>query len=251
MSHTCKSVISHTWTSRISLVTHVNESCHNYEWVTSRMSMRHVTLLQESCRHTCEWVVSQGRAATELRWFPLLWRVMSLIWMSHVTQVDEPRCTYEWVMSHIWMSHITHMTESYHAYEWVMSHIWLSHVTHMTESCHTYEQVMLHIWMSHVTQSSSWKTRSRRTARTAHSSLEDWMSHATHVNELCHTCEWVMSHIWLSHVTHMNESYYAVKKCKDCTLKSWKLNGQSCYTYGVAMISRLLKIIGLFCKRAL
>jgi len=38
--------------------------------------------------------------------------------------------TYEWVVSHIWMSHVTHMNESCHTYEWVMSHIWMSRVTH-------------------------------------------------------------------------------------------------------------------------
>jgi len=31
--------------------------------------------------------------------------------------------TYEWVMSHIWMSHVTYMNESCQIYEWVMSHI--------------------------------------------------------------------------------------------------------------------------------
>jgi len=30
---------------------------------------------------------------------------------------------YEWVMSHIWMSHVTHMNESCHTCEWVMSHM--------------------------------------------------------------------------------------------------------------------------------
>jgi len=48
----------------------------------------------------------------------------------------------EWVMSHIWMSHVTHMNESWHIYEWVMSQIWISHVTHMNESCQTHACVM-------------------------------------------------------------------------------------------------------------
>ena len=54
-----------------------------------------------------------------------------------------------------------------------------------------------------------------------------WMSHGTHVNHSWNTYEWVMSHIWMSHATHVNESY------------------------GVATMSRRLKIISLFCKRAL
>ena len=104
--------------------------------------------------------------------------VMSHIWMSHVTHMNESCHTYEWVMSHIWMSHVTHRNESSHTYEWVMSHICISHVTHMNESCHTYECVKSHVWMSQV----------------------------THMNESCHTYEWVMLHIWMSHVTHTNKS---------------------------------------------
>ena len=58
------------------------------------------------------------------------------------------RCdTYEWVISHVWTSHVTHMNESCHTYEWVVSHIRMSHVTHMNESCHTYEWVMSHMQM--------------------------------------------------------------------------------------------------------
>ena len=45
--------------------------------------------------------------------------------------------TYERVMSHIWMSHVT-----CHTYERVMSHIWTSqvtcYVTHMNEWCHVF-----------------------------------------------------------------------------------------------------------------
>ena len=62
--------------------------------------------------------------------------------MSLVTRMDESYMlwwTHEWVMSHIWRSHVTHMNESCHTYEWVMSHMWRSHVTHVKESRHTYE----------------------------------------------------------------------------------------------------------------
>jgi len=38
--------------------------------------------------------------------------------------------TYEWVMSNVWKSHVTHMNESCHTYECVMSHIRTSHGTH-------------------------------------------------------------------------------------------------------------------------
>ena len=60
---------------------------------------------------------------------------------SHIW-LDSFKCV-TWVMSHLWMSHVTYVNESCHICEWVMSHIWLSlvvhmrmsHVTHMNESC--------------------------------------------------------------------------------------------------------------------
>ena len=99
-----------------SVVTHMNESCHTYERVTSHIWRSHVTHMNESVSH-----------------------------------MKELRHTYEGVASHIWTSHVTHMNESCHTYEWVMSHLWLSHVSHMNESCNTYEWVMSHIWTSYGT----------------------------------------------------------------------------------------------------
>jgi len=60
--------------SWISHVTHVDESCHAYEWVMS----------------TYEWVISH-------------------VWMSHFTSVNELCHTFVWVMSHIRISHVTHL----------------------------------------------------------------------------------------------------------------------------------------------
>jgi len=45
--------------------------------------------------------------------------------------------TYKLLMSHLWMSHVTLMNELCHLYALAMSHIWTT--------------VMLHTWMSHVT----------------------------------------------------------------------------------------------------
>jgi len=42
----------------MSHVTHMNESCHTYEWVMSHIWMSHVTHMNESC-HIYEWVMSQ------------------------------------------------------------------------------------------------------------------------------------------------------------------------------------------------
>jgi len=119
--------MSHT---RMSHITHVNESCHTYESVVSHVWMSDVnesfgTHVNQSC-HTYEWVTSH-------------------IWMRH--------------MSHVWMSHVTHMNEAGHTYGWIMSHIWMNHVSHMNESCHTFEWVMLRIRMSHISQNSPARTQ--------------------------------------------------------------------------------------------
>ena len=54
-----------------------------------------------------------------------------------------------------------------------------------------------------------------------------WTHHVTHINESFHTCRWVTTHVCMRHVTHINESWY---------------------TYGVATVSRINKIVGLFCR---
>ena len=76
--------------------------------------------------------------------------VMSHIWTSHVTHMNESCLTYEWVMSHIWMSRVSHMNRSCRTYECVTTHIWMSHVLHTSESCLTYKRVVFHITMHHV-----------------------------------------------------------------------------------------------------
>ena len=127
--------------------------------------------------------------------------VMSHMWMSHVTHVNESCHTCEWVMSHIWMSHVTYMNESCHTYEWVMSHIWMSHVTHTNESCHTYEWVMSHIYMIQVTRANK-----SVHAYESHLKWESWTRIPVcvfvcsspapgYIKESCHTCEWAMPHI--------------------------------------------------------
>ena len=94
--------LSHIW---ISHVTHMNESCHTYEQV----------VLHVAC-HTCEPAVSHKR--------------MGLVThMSDCTSGYDDGCrrdsrlTYEWVMSQIWISRVTRINESCHTYEWVMSHV--------------------------------------------------------------------------------------------------------------------------------
>jgi len=163
---------------------------------------------------TCEWHVF--RSVTHLTMI----RCESV--MSHVNEsfhtctwvmshVDESWRIFKWVMSHgnDTSSEVSHIWHMITC-EWVMRYIWSSHVTHVNESCYTSEGVMSHAWIS---------------------PSHMWMRHVTHVNESCYTSERVTSHMWMSHFTHANVS------CHTCELQ-----------YGVAMISRLLTITGLFCR---
>jgi len=99
-----------------------------------------------------------------------------------------------------------------------MSHVTylrVSQATCMDESCHipACESSHMHGWvMSHT-----------------------WIKHTSHIYEWdsCMWDRWVMVHTWIEHITYMNETWHARMPC------------------GVATISRLFKITGLFCKRAL
>jgi len=67
----------------------------------------HVTHMDESC-HSYEWVTSHTIAATTGR-YPV----------DHVAYMNESHHTYEWVISHIWVNHMTYM-EWCRTYRWVM-----------------------------------------------------------------------------------------------------------------------------------
>jgi len=91
-----------------------------YKWVMSHMWMSPVThvIYNESCR-TCEWVMSHMSfiAANKSRFRHHL----------HDSLIDSRKC----VISRMWMSHVTHVNESRHTCERVMSLIWMSRVTRM------------------------------------------------------------------------------------------------------------------------
>jgi len=99
---------------QVSRVTHVNESCHTYEWAMSNAN--------GSC-HTHEWV----------------WRsryVISHMRMSHVAYTIESCHVHECVMPHIYS--VTRRPTCWCA----MSRIRTSHVSYVDASCHTNECVM-------------------------------------------------------------------------------------------------------------
>jgi len=142
MSHTYELVLLHTWKAHLK---HLNEPWLIYEGVIPHIWISHVKYLDESysfeSRHTHERFMSRKRI-NQLS-----------ICMSHTRHVTNPLYfTHAYIMSHIWMSHVTIMNESCHTYEWVMPHIWMSHVTIM-------KWVVPHTWMSHVTHMNEAHTR--------------------------------------------------------------------------------------------
>jgi len=174
------------------------------------------------------------------------WVVSCNTWSCH---------TYEWVMSRIWRSHVTHMNESWHTYGWVMSRVWMSPLTvdEFRECCgisasatHCNSlQHMSHvkIWMSHVADCKlrgccgiSITSQHNATNESWHTYEWDvsdvWMSHVTYMNESCHTHEWVMAHIWMRHVRRMNGSCHIDEWAMSHVLMSHvtRMN-ETCQTY--------------------
>jgi len=67
--------------------------------------------------------------------------------------------------------------------------------------------------------------------------------------------EWVMSHVWMGHDRHSHALLHPQSSPpwahRSQLGRRWYQSDMTSYIYEVATTSRLLKIIGLFCKRAL
>ena len=128
---------------RMSHVTHINESCHTYEWVMSHIWRIRDTHMKESC-YMYEGVTN----SCHVTWMKESRHVTTCRDSSQCVAV----CCSELQMSswHFDVSDTTqesrHVTTC-HTYKSVMSHVWHVHM------CHTYEWVMSHIWMSVLTPS--------------------------------------------------------------------------------------------------
>jgi len=118
-------VMPHTCMSR---VTHMNEWCLTYKWVTSHNECMNESTLtnNESTLTNNEWVMPHIQMSHITQW------------MCHVTRMNESTLTNKWVTS-LWMSYATHKHESCYTFQWVMPHIQVSHVTHTNESHLTYK----------------------------------------------------------------------------------------------------------------
>jgi len=122
------------------------------------------------------------------------------------------------------MSHFTHMNQLHDTYIHLFIYIYIDlhiYIYMYTYIC-IYISMYIYLYMSMYIHMNQIKIRVPQRVMS-----HIWMRHLTHMQESCHTCEWVTSHMSRSNVTYMNEAY------------------------GMATVSRIDKIIGLFCKRAL
>jgi len=94
-----------------------------------------------------------------------------------------------------------------------------------------------------------------------------YMSHVLHFKDSCHTCEHAASSLQERKSTCINESWHKnewtcthphahvqlknIQRCDEHTYLHIQNEDVPVSEYGVATISRLLKILGLFCKRSL
>ena len=138
--------MSHIWMSH---VTHINESCHTYEWpviyiihmrLVPRIWMRHVTRRSEPC-HANIGVVMHIIVH------------MSVVSYIYIEAIWLYVCTFIWLYVCTW-DMCTHMNESCVIYILRLYFIYIKNdVTHMNESCvhmghvHTYERVRCHIYI--------------------------------------------------------------------------------------------------------
>jgi len=127
-----------------SLGTHMDESCHEYDWGMSYVWESHLTRMNESC-HTCAWVMLHTRVTSRMiesgKWgTPHMWMCHG-----HESLVNESRHTLEPVMIHTWLSYPWCQTYERVTCKWVTAHTRTSHDTHMTQL-----SMMSNIWMSHL-----------------------------------------------------------------------------------------------------
>jgi len=185
-------------------VTHMNESCHTYEWVVSHiwMSRAYVSLLHRTAPCICDMTHSYV-------WHNPLIRVTWLIHMCHCCTAPRPVYV-TWLIhmcdtthSYVWRGSFICVTAAPHCamYMWHDSFICVTQPTCMCDVAHSYvwHRSILCVW-------SKWRGSSLYMCQWA---MSLWpMSHIW--IDPCHTYECDVAHSYETYgthtyVTHMNE----------------------------------------------
>jgi len=172
----CKSDLPHLWTG-------MNDSGHAPAAVATTPRTTHLEILHaygawhSHDKHMNESWHTLAAVATPTCTVPPTLEVLHAYeaWHNHDAQLWH---TYEWVMTHVWMSYDTRMDESWHTYEWVMTHVWMSH--DRTGCCrHTHAHRTTHLEILHAYE--AWLSRNTHMNESWHECTP--MSHETHVND--------------------------------------------------------------------
>jgi len=172
--------MSHTFQQR-SHVTHMNESCHTFEW--HRRKPRQPRCVPPS------WLDTLG---------------VHRRYMTHVLI-----CVTWFMCWYVWHDSCVHMCDMTHV---MMCVTWLMCWCVLHDSCAWQVVLKCVAVCCSVLQCVAVCCSVLQCVAVCCSVLGDdddecvWMSHVARVNESCHAYEWFMSHMWMSYVTHVNES---------------------------------------------
>jgi len=236
-TNTCGEVLSMSHTFH--MCGHDSFTCvamtHSYEWpwLIHICDMTHSHMWHDS--FTCvTWLIHICDMTHSHMWHDSSTGVFHMCDMTH-----SHVC--EWVMSHAWMSHghtcgevtMRHVTHVENSYRWVMSHLWMSHGSRIDESCHR------HLWHVYHAYAHFFTTCVRWIIPTCYHKCVFSRTTRTHVCCGLFTCA-----TWLIHIHNRTHP----RVYPDAFTRVTRLNHRR---YALATTSRLLKSIGLFCKRAL
>ena len=106
--------MSHTY--KLSYVTYLNESCHaRISWRVQAATQRAPPSCNQSVAVCCSNVLQRVAACCSVLQRGVL--CCSNIKGTTIVQSNYSRHTFELVMSHMWMSHVTHVNDSCHTHE--------------------------------------------------------------------------------------------------------------------------------------
>jgi len=137
------------WQLEMSHNTHMNESCHTYEWVMSHIWMSHDTHMNES-RHIYECVTASIRMS-QLTTFDSSVRVT---WPSPMagSWAGCTRCKHDcmWPTHNIWLIRACDVTQSHVCHDSLVRLTWRFHMCDMTHSHVWLDSFLCVTWLIHM-----------------------------------------------------------------------------------------------------
>jgi len=151
---------------------------------------------------------------------------MAHVYVRHELFVRSPSCCLRLVCR--WLGNSKNgLDESCSAYEWVMSHDYFTNVTWLCDMAHLYVRHESCIYAPWLIQMKPFSPVQSKTT-----SKKMWVSHVAHMTWPFHRYDMTLRHgsLWMRYVA------------ASLLICAW------CMSYGVATVSRIDKIIGLFCR---